>query len=303
MTATMTARPAGPSTPRTSRRRSPAPRKPRPLPPLSDPRLAATVAAVTLVVLAGWFVLQTVALGALSQGRAQSVLHSALREQLEAQTAPTGAVEPGDPVALLRIPTLGLEQVVVEGTASSDLQAGPGHRRDSPLPGQRGVSTIYGKSFTWGAPFRSVGTLLPGDGIEVTTAQGKFVYRVVGVRRADDPLPDTTPPARLTLVTADVSSFMPSGVLYVDAVLIGDPVVGAGRVSTVPASEAARGTDSSGLPLLAVGLGVLLATVLGVVRLHGTLPVRVLWTLGLPVVLAALWLTGTQTAQLLPNLF
>ena len=262
----------------------------------------ATVAVVTVAVLAGWFVLQTVALGGLTQSRSQNVLHSALREQLEAQTAPTGTVEPGDPVALLTIPTLGLEQVVVEGTASSDLQAGPGHRRDTPLPGQRGASVLYGRSLTWGAPFRSVSTLLPGDGIQVTTAQGEFVYRVEGVRRAGDPLPGTTT-ARLTLVTTDVDRFMPSGVVYVDAVLLGDPVVGTGRALAVPESEKALGTDPGGLPLLAVGLGVLLATVLGVVRLHGTLPARVLWTLGLPVVLAGLWLTGTQAGQLLPNLF
>lgn len=106
------------------------------LPPLSDPRLAATVALVTVAVLAGWFVLQTVALGAFTQARAQNVLHSSLREQLEAQTAPMGsaAVTPGDPVALLRIPTLGLEQVVVEGTASSDLQSVRGTSVTPPCP-------------------------------------------------------------------------------------------------------------------------------------------------------------------------
>lgn len=161
---------------------------------------------------------------------------------------------------------------------------------------------IYGKSFTWGAPFRSVGTLLPGDGIEVTTAQGTFTYRVEGVRRDGDLEPEPAV-ARLTLVTADMDGLRPTKAMYVDAVLISDPVVGTGRVPKVPASEEELGTDSGGLPLLAVGLGVLLATVLGLVRLHDTLPLRVLWTLGLPVVLAGLWLIGTQAVQLLPNLY
>lgn len=285
-------------------RRAPAPRRPKqPRQPLGDRRLVALVAVVVLLGLTAWSVVQAVALGALSQSRAQNVAHSQLREQLAGQTAPSGAVDPGAPVALMAIPTLGLEQVVVEGTASSDLQSGPGHRRDTPLPGQKGVSVLYGKALTWGAPFRSIGTLTVGDGITVTTGQGSFVYRVSGVRRGGDPLPPTTEKNRLTLASVDVHALMPGDVVYVDAVLQGDPVTGSGRVSAVPDAEKALGTDATGLPLLAVALALLLAAVLAMVTLAGRLPTPVLWTLGAPVVIAALWLAGNQAGQLLPNLF
>jgi len=285
-------------------RRAPAPRRPPPpWQPPGDRRLVALVAVVVLLGLTAWSVVQAVALGALSQSRAQNVLHSRLREQLAGQTAPLGTVQPGDPVALMTIPTLGVEQVVVEGTASSDLQAGPGHRRDTPLPGQRGASVLYGKALTWGAPFRSISTLTVGDGITATTGQGSFVYRVIGVRRGGDPLPPATATNRLTLASVDVHALMPGDVVYVDAVLVGDPVIGTGRVSAIPDPEKALGTDAGGLPLLAVALALLLAAALATVSLHGRLPVPVLWTLGTPVVLAALWLAGDQAGQLLPNLF
>lgn len=281
--------------------RPPRPRRPQPARrPLGDRRLAGTVGLVVLVVLAGWLVLHTVALDALSHGRAQDVLRSQLREELAAQTAPLGTVDPGEPVALLRIPTLGLEEVVVEGTSSGDLRSGPGHKRDTVLPGQRGVAILYGKSLTAGAPFRSVGTLLPGDGIEVTTAQGRFLYRVDGVRRAGDPIP--TSPVRLMLVTADLDLLMPDGVLYVDATLQGEPSTGAGRVAEVPESERAMGIDLACLPLLTVALAFLFLTAVGVTMLWRRLPSAVLWTLGAPVALAALWAVGAEAARLLPNL-
>lgn len=287
-----------------SKRRAPRPARPRrPAParrPLGDQRLAVLVGLVVLLGLVGWLVLHTVALDALSQGRAQDVLRSQLREQLAGQTAPLGTTEPGKPVALLRIPTLGLEQVVVEGTASGDLRSGPGHRRDTVLPGQKGVSVLFGKSLTSGAPFRSIGTLVPGDGIEVTTAQGVFLYRVDGVRRAGDPIP--TSPVRLTLVTADVESLMPNGVVYVDATLQQDPAIGTGRVGKVPEPEKEMGIDPGCLPLLSLSLAFLVAGVAGVAALWRRLPAGVLWTLGAPVVVAGLWAVGAQVGRLLPNL-
>ncbi|MCG2798037.1 MAG: class E sortase [Cellulomonas sp.] len=279
-------------------RRPPAPRR-----PLEDRRLGLLVSLIVVAGLLGWLGLQLLALGALSQNRAQTDLHNQLREQLAAQTAPLGSVDPGQPVALLRIPTLGLEQVVVEGTSSADLQAGPGHRRDTVLPGQKGVAVVYGKALTAGAPFRSLAGLIEGDGIEVTTAQGTFTYRVDAVRRAGDPLPAAPSGGRLTLVTADVRGLQPDGVVYVDATLQGDPATGAGRVSAVPDSEKALAVDTAGLSMLALALGTLLVTVGGAVLLRDRVPGAVLWTLAAPVALACLWLVGDQVAPLLPNLF
>ncbi|WP_448631232.1 sortase domain-containing protein [Cellulomonas soli] len=211
--------------------RPPAPPRP-PRRPEPDASRVVTTALLLLAGLALWALVQLLLLGGLSQARAQQVLHAQLREQLAEQTAPTGGlIDPGDPVALLSIPTLGLQQVVVEGTASGDLLAGPGHRRDTALPGQVGVSLVYGRSTTYGAPFRAVTLLREGDGITATTAQGEFTYRVDGVRRAGDPLP--APPAagtgRLTLVATQgggsLSAMSGFEVVYVDATLVGEAAV------------------------------------------------------------------------------
>jgi sortase A len=65
----------------------------------------------------------------------------------------------GTPVALLEIPRLGLREVIVEGTSSDPMMSGPGHRRDTPLPGQVGTSVIAGWRATYGGPFRSIDQL------------------------------------------------------------------------------------------------------------------------------------------------
>jgi len=263
-----------------------------------------------VAVLCAWLLLHALTLSWLEQGRSQQDLYDDLRQQLAAQTAPTGAeIEVGAPVALLSIPTLGLEQVVVEGTASGDLQAGPGHRRNTVLPGQAGVSIVYGRTTTYGAPFRSIGMLRAGDGVRVTTAQGEFVFRVDGVRRDGDPLPAPLPSdgARLTLVTADRSgalgALVPDQAIYVDATLQGD-AVGAppGRPGAIPEAEEALHGDTGVLPLLALSLQVLVLVAVVLVLLRPRVPTRLLWTLGAPVVVAALWWATDLATQLLPNL-
>ena len=293
-------------------RRPPA-RVRAPLPPRPPMPMWATVltpAIAMLAVLCAWFLLQVLALGGLEQARAQQVLRADLREQLAAQTAPTGgAIKPGAPVALLEVPTLGLEQVVVEGTAASDLMAGPGHLRKTVLPGQEGRSMIYGRAATYGAPFRSVPNLRAGDGITVTTAQGEFVYRVDGVRREGDPLP--LPPGdgvgQLVLVTAEgtgpLAALTPHRTVYIDATLVGEAVgAPAGRPGSVPEAEKPLRGDPSALPVLAVGLQGLLVALVGVLWALRRHPRATVWLLGSPVLVTMAWLSTDAAVQLLPNL-
>ena len=99
--------------------------------------------------------------------------------------------------------TSALEQVVVEGTASGDLLAGPGHRRNTVLPGQVGTSAVFGRASTYGAPFarhRRAAARRPRS--TSRPAQGSKRFIVIGVRRAGDPLPQPRPEsaARLVLV-------------------------------------------------------------------------------------------------------
>ncbi len=86
--------------------------------------------------------------------------------------------EEGDPIGRLRMPKLGRSYVVVEGTDLTDLRKGPGHYPKTPLPGEGGTVGVAGHRTTYGAPFRSVDKLKPGDALEMEMPYGRFFYRV-----------------------------------------------------------------------------------------------------------------------------
>lgn len=256
-----------------------------------------------------WTIAQLLFLGSVSQDRAQELLYDRFRTDLAAATAPVGPIVPvGEPVALLTIPRLGVEQVVVEGTASGDLLVGPGHRRDTPLPGQEGVSVVYGRAATYGGPFGRLTELRAGDVINVVVAQGRTKFRVLDVRRAGQPLP--VPPdagrARLTLVTGEgsgrLSGITPESAVYVDAEAAKAFPAPSGRPATVPETEKAMASDPGAVPLLALCLGLLLALALGVVAACQRWPKALVWVIACPLVLAQSWLTTDVVMRLLPNL-
>lgn len=288
----------------------------QPLSPRERERVATLSTTSTMVLLVcGWALLQLLALSGLSQARDQDVLYDRFRSEVAAATAPTGPVVPvGDPVALLRIPNLGLEQVVVEGTSSGDLQAGPGHRRNTVLPGQQGVSMVYGKASTYGAPFADLAVLKAGDTVVAITAQGESRFEVRGVRRAGDPVPALAAgAARLTLVTADtkgpLGGLAPGSAIYVDADRTGpDTGSGAaypapsGRPAAIPSTEDVMARDTGALPLLALQLGALLVLTLAAITARQRWRPTLVWVLVAPVTIALAWTTTDTVARLLPNL-
>ena len=184
------------------------PKPPRaPRPPLTGTPAVTSSAATMLAVVCLWVFVQLLLLGDLEHERAQDLLYGQFRTEVASATAPVGPVVPvGDPVALVRIPALDLEEVVVEGTASGDLRVGPGHQRNTVLPGQEGTSVLMGRAATYGRPFAGLTGLEPGDTIEVVVAQGTRTFTVLGVRRTGDPLPQPREAgvARLVLATAEL---------------------------------------------------------------------------------------------------
>ena len=306
MTATL---PTAPQVPDDPRRAAPvatpgaAPSVPPPM-VLRRPREGVpftTDGLAVLALVALWAVGQLLLLSGASEHRAQTVLYRDFRAQVAAATAPMGGAVPvGDPVALLTLPRSGEELVVVEGTSSQQLQSGPGHRRDTALPGQQGVSVVYGRARTYGGPFGDLTTLKPGDVVTATTQQGTARFAVDGVRRGGDPLPQPLPAggARLTLVSEEGGS-----VVYVDATSRGKAFVAApGRPAAVGPTEQAMGTDSSSLPLLVVCLAGVMAIVGGVSLAVRRFPRVLVWLLTAPVLGALLWVTTDTAARLLPNL-
>ena len=93
---------------------------------------------------------------------------------------------PGDAIGKLEIPAIGVSEYVVEGTDTANLRKGPGHYPETPLPGERGTVAIAGHRTTYGAPFRDINKLRPGQVITLDMPYGRFVYRVERVKIVDD---------------------------------------------------------------------------------------------------------------------
>jgi sortase A len=269
--------------------------------------LSSVFTMVSIVCL--WMAAQMLFLGGLSEARDQDLLYGQFRTDLAGAVAPVGPIVPvGKPVALLTAPGIGLQQVVVEGTASGDLLAGPGHRRDTVLPGQEGVSVVYGRGATYGAPFRGITGLATGDTIVAVVGQGRITFHVTGVRRTGDPLP--APPAagvaRLTLVTAEgdgrLAAITAGSAVYVDAEAPKAFPAPAGRPVSVPESEKAMADDPGAMPLLALCLALLLALTLGVIAACQRWSTALVWVIASPLAIALSWASTDVVMRLLPNL-
>ncbi|MFD7321148.1 sortase [Streptomyces sp. NPDC059875] len=293
--------PAGPGKPQAS----PAPAGPA---PRTSPLWAFGGALAILGALLLGFVAEVGPLGHLRHERDLRVGYADVRGTLANATTPIGATtEPGTPMALLTIPQLGLKEVVREGTTAEVLASGPGHRRDTVLPGQAGNSIVMGRRAGYGGPFAHLAGLQTGETFQVTTGQGEHIYRVRGVRRAGDPQPPALQPGtgRLTLMTATGSPYRPTGVLQVDADLISEPQPGAVpafRFGRVPADELPlAGQPSSWIPLVLWSQALLLAAA-GLVWARSRVPRAHVWLVGFPVLVALALTAGDQAALLLPNL-
>jgi sortase A len=94
--------------------------------------------------------------------------------------------QPGEAIGRLRISSIDLDVVVVEGTDTASLQKGPGHYPETPFPGQGGTVAIAGHRTTYLAPFRHLDQLKRGDEIEIEMPYANFAYRVQKTRIVDD---------------------------------------------------------------------------------------------------------------------
>ncbi|MGD0685098.1 MAG: class E sortase [Streptosporangiaceae bacterium] len=241
-------------------------------------------------------------LSGVQEARSQTILYSALKIKLANQVAPLGATTPGTPVAILNIPSIGVRNmVVVEGTSPENLTLGPGHQRDTPLPGQNGVSQIYGRRATFGAPFARLDQLRRGDKISVITGQGTSSYTVeaLGSSRllVQDPAAN-----RLILLTAG-SPYVPSSYIYADADLTSavhqDP---GGLPAITPAETALSGDDSALVLTMVWGMALALVSAAGTVAAARWSP-WLAYLAAAPLALAVLWNLYQSLAALLPNVY
>ena len=88
----------------------------------------------------------------------------------------------GSAIGELELPRIGVRDVVVKGTEPADLRKGPGTYTGVALPGAPGTAAIAGHRTTYGAPFRHLDRLRPGDVVRVDMPYARLTYRVQGTR-------------------------------------------------------------------------------------------------------------------------
>lgn len=111
-----------------------------------------------------------------------------------------GPVVRGAPVARLMIPSIGLDEIVVEGVGDAELNAGPGHLPGSVMPGDVGNAVI---SAHRDRHFSTLGDLAIGDTVYTETASGRSSWIVSkrGVVGAGKPALFSSDEPVLTLTT------------------------------------------------------------------------------------------------------
>lgn len=110
-----------------------------------------------------------------------------LFRQWEQAPVPSGYADfsVGDGIARIVAPRIGLDAIVVELWGLEDaenLKRGPGHIPGTAYPGQPGNMVISGHRTTYGAPFRHIEQLVPGDDIFLLTADNRYAYQVYDQR-------------------------------------------------------------------------------------------------------------------------
>jgi len=279
---------------------------------LSPGRYLALTTLIVVSVLGVGFFLDAAVISRLEYHAAQAHSFSHLRNELAHGSAPVDqfdrkgrVLSPGTPMALLEIPALHMRAVVDEGTTPEVLMAGPGHLRSTVFPGEAGTSVILGRVAAYGGPFHALGSLHKGDSITVTTGAGRSMFLVIDVRRAGDPLPAplVAGRGRLTLVTATGLSFLPSGVLRVDADMTTNAQASVGPAfASVAKSEQPLGTDSSNLWAIVFLLQALIFASVGAVwswRRWGRVQT---WIVFFPLFMLLGCYASDQFMRLLPNL-
>lgn len=279
--------------------------------PLSGALQVVRAVFILIAVVTASLLVELLFVSPLQARAAQQHAFDKFRQQVAAGTAPLAAGDlkdkKGQPVAFMEIPAIGLKQVIVEGTDAGDLFKGPGHRRDTPLPGQAGTAVVMARRAAFGGPFAHLSQLKARDVVRVTTGAGVFEYRVLGVRRSGDTAPAAlrSTAGRIALVTADGAPFLPTGALIVDADLIVPGLGGKGPLLTaasLPNGEKLLAVGLTTLWRLVLWLQVLIALVIGVVFAWYRWHRAKTWVVFLPTLMLVGLFTAGETARLLPNL-
>ena len=84
----------------------------------------------------------------------------------------------GEVIGRLRVPRMGVNMLVVNGTDHDTLKKGPGRDRRTFMPGENRLVYIAGHRTTYLAPFSHIDRLRSGDRITIEVPYGTFIYAV-----------------------------------------------------------------------------------------------------------------------------
>jgi len=245
--------------------------------------IGVTLTLLALVILG--FVGYLYVLSGVQEARSQTILYARMQGELGQGTAPTGpaipghpvtpaslAAVPGDPIALLDIPSIHLRDVVIVERA------------------------------TFGAQFADVPQLRKGDLITTITSQGLAHYTVIAVSNSSKPVPFRELPNQLLLVTAD-SQIAPAHYIEVEAKLLTSPQPESGYLPSVSSAEVALGRDPYALiPAMAQAIALAAAALCGSL-LAARWSRWGAWLVTIPVIIAIVWNLYESLSALLPNLY
>jgi sortase A len=214
----------------------------------------------------------------------------------------TGTATDGQPIAIIQIPRIGVDFVVVQGTDEADLERGPGHYVNTAFPGNPGNAAIAGHRTTYLHPYYHLDALAPGDPIFVTTTQGRFRYDVTRtrvVRPTDVAVLDATATPTLTLTTCN-PRYSASTRMVVTADLVTPAAAGAARPGGVPPAATLSSSGGSRAGALVWGTACLVVAA-GVWLAHRRYRRWWVYAGGLAVVLATLLPLFANLGPLLPT--
>jgi sortase A len=88
----------------------------------------------------------------------------------------------GEAIGRIRVPRLGLNMILVNGTDHDSLMKGPGRDLRTYMPGQGQLIYIAGHRTTYLAPFSHIDSLRRGDRVTLELPYATFVYRIARSR-------------------------------------------------------------------------------------------------------------------------
>ena len=111
---------------------------------------------------------------------------------------------PGEAIGRLRVPRMGVNMLLVNGTDHETLKKGPGRDERTFMPGENRLVYIAGHRTTYLAPFSHIDDIRNGDFIRLEMPYATFVYRAARhtIVPADDMAVLRSPPHEVLILQA-----------------------------------------------------------------------------------------------------